>query len=102
MCANCFSTFDVLATQVLTAGAALHRPVRSQLAAAGWVRPIDMLGEEAHTVAFLQALDLDPVEILGADNVTAAATWQPQAFTRRRLTLRQNRRVQPATLAPGS
>jgi hypothetical protein len=88
MCANCLSTFDVVVSQALAAAAVLKRPVQARLAAAGWVAPIDVLGENAHTVSFLRSLDLDPVEILGADIVEAAASWTPTPWTRRRFALR--------------
>jgi hypothetical protein len=84
MCANCLSTFDVVVSQALAAGAILKRPVHARLASAGLVPPIDVLGENANTVAFLRSLDLDPVEILGADMVDAAALWTPTPWTRRR------------------
>lgn len=90
MCTNCFSSLDVVASQVLAAGAVLKRPVHTRLAVAGWVRPIDTLGEHATTVAFLRSLDLDPVEILGRDTVDAATQWNETPFVRRRL--------RPATL----
>ncbi len=85
MCANCLTTFDVVVSQAIAAGMVLKRPVQDRLAVAGLVRPFDQLGEHANTVAFLRSLDLDPVEILGADVVTAAATWQRAPWARRRL-----------------
>ena len=87
MCANCLSTFDVVVSQALAAGAILKRPVHERLAIAGLVPPIDTLGENANTVAFLRSLDLDPVEILGSDIVDAAAMWVKPAWTRRRFGL---------------
>jgi hypothetical protein len=85
MCANCLSTFDVVVSQTLFAGAVLKRPVQNRLAAAGLVRPFDQLGEHAQTVSFLRSLDLDPVEILGSDVVEASKSWRPAPWTRRRL-----------------
>ena len=85
MCANCLSTFDVVASQVLAAGAVLKRPVHNRLASARWVRPIDIVGELANTVVFLRSLDLDPIEVLGPDAVDAAATWTPVPWVRRRM-----------------
>jgi hypothetical protein len=84
MCANCLSTFDVVVSQALFAGAVLKRPVQDRLAAAGLVRPFDQLGEHAQTVSFLRSLDLDPVEILGAEVVEASKGWSPTPWTRRR------------------
>jgi hypothetical protein len=95
MCANCLSTFDVVVSQALFAGAVLKRPVQNRLAAAGVVRPFDQLGEHAQTVSFLRSLDLDPVEILGSDVVEAVKGWKPAPWTRRRLVAASiwNRRV---------
>jgi hypothetical protein len=87
MCANCLSTFDVVVSQALFAGAVLKRPVQDRLAVAGLVRPFDQLGEHAQTVSFLRSLELDPVEILGAEVVEAAQGWRPSPWTRRRLVL---------------
>jgi hypothetical protein len=84
MCANCLTTFDVVVSQAIAVGMVLKRPVQDRLAVAGLVRPFDQLGEHANTVAFLRSLDLDPVEILGADVVTAAATWKRAPWARRR------------------
>ena len=75
MCANCFSKLDVVVSQVVGAAVLLKRPAQDFLAERGVVAPYDELGELAHTVSFLRTLDLDPVEILGADAVGVAATW---------------------------
>ena len=84
MCANCLSTFDVVVSQALAAGYMLKAPLHRQLAAAGLVPPIDILGENANTVAFLRALDLDPVEIVGQEMVEATAMWVKQPWSRTR------------------
>ena len=75
MCVNCFSKLDVVVSQVIGASILLKRPTQDFLAELGVVAPYDELGELAYTVSFLQALDLDPVEILGTDAVDVAATW---------------------------
>lgn len=75
MCANCFSKLEVVVGQIAGAAVLLKRPTQDFLAELGVVAPYDELGELAHTVSFLRALDLDAVEILGADAVDAAATW---------------------------
>jgi hypothetical protein len=85
MCANCLTGFDFVVSQAIAVGTLLKRPVQDRLAIAGLVRPFDQLGEHANTVSFLRSLDLDPVEILGADVVAAAATWRRAPWTRRRL-----------------
>ena len=75
MCVNCLSKLDVVVGQVGAAAVLLKRPTQDFLAELGIVAPYDELGELAHTVSFLRSLDLDPVEILGADAVDVAATW---------------------------
>ena len=75
MCANCFSRLEVVVGQVAAASILLKRPVHDVLADFGVVAPIDDLGDLAYTVSFLDALDLDATEILGADAVAVAATW---------------------------
>jgi hypothetical protein len=75
MCANCFSKLDVVVGQVGAAAVLLKRPTQDFLADLGIVAPYDELGELAHTVSFLRALDLNAVEILGADAVDVASTW---------------------------
>lgn len=76
MCANCFSKLEVVVGQVVGAAVLLKRPTQDFLADLGVVAPYDELGELAHTVAFLRALDLDAEEILGADAVDVASTWK--------------------------
>ena len=75
MCVNCFSKLDVVVGQVVGASMLLKRPTQDFLAELGIVAPYDELGELAQTVSFLRALDLDAVEILGADAVEVASTW---------------------------
>lgn len=59
--------------------ALLREPAHRALAAAGVMAPPDPVGRDARTVGFLRALDLDPVEILGADAVGQADRWAPKA-----------------------
>jgi hypothetical protein len=87
MCANCLTGFDVVVSQAIAVGSLLKRPLQDRLALAGLVRPYDVLGEHANTVSFLRSLDLDPVDILGADVVSAADTWKPAPWSRRRFGL---------------
>ena len=75
MCANCFSKLEVVVGQVVGAAVLLKRPTQDFLAELGVVAPYDELGQLAHTVSFLRALDLDAVEILGSDAVDVASTW---------------------------
>ena len=75
MCVNCLSKLDIVVSQVIGASVLLKRPTQDFLADMGVVAPYDELGELAQTVSFLRALDLDAVEILGADAVEVAGTW---------------------------
>jgi hypothetical protein len=57
----------------------------------------DPVAHDVRTVAFLTALDLDPVEVLGAHAVDAASAWTPNTSWvpfRDRLPARRN--VAPA------
>ncbi len=87
MCANCISRAEVVVGQAGLAYAILREPVHNVLANAGIVAPIDPVKRDVRTVAFLRSLDLDPVEILGADVVDAAARWVPVPFYPRRWAL---------------
>lgn len=78
MCANCLSTAEVVAGQVALAAYVLKAPVHRALAACGLAAEPDPVAHDVTTVAFLRSLDLDPVEILGAGVVDAAARWAPQ------------------------
>jgi hypothetical protein len=71
MCMNCVSHADVVAGNVAALIGATSMAVR--LGEPAEVRAARRLAGEARTVAFLRRLDLDPVEILGADVVTHAA-----------------------------
>ena len=65
MCANCLSTAEVVAGQFGLAIYALKNPVHRALAAAGLANGPDPVGDDVRTIAFLRALDLDPVAVLG-------------------------------------
>ncbi|MGH9185922.1 MAG: hypothetical protein ACRD0U_08940 [Acidimicrobiales bacterium] len=78
MCMNCLSTSETIVAQGALAVALAHKPIHVLLAAAGLVAPPDERRRDARTVAFLRSLDLDPVEILGAQVVTRAEQWVPQ------------------------
>jgi hypothetical protein len=81
MCITCLSTAEAYAAQAALVVAVVKDPVRRVLAEAGLVAPADVVGRDARTVAFLRALDLDPVEVLGAEAVAAADRWVPQERT---------------------
>jgi len=56
----------------------LKDPVHRLLARNGLAAAPDPVANDVRTVAFLRSLQLDPVEILGADAVAAAEAWTPQ------------------------
>ncbi|MET0901774.1 MAG: hypothetical protein ABWZ52_00910 [Acidimicrobiales bacterium] len=87
MCVNCVSSTEVALAQAGLAAAVLRAPVHRLLASAGVVAPIDPVRRDVRTVAFLRSLDLDPVDVLGADVVAAADAWVPAPYERRRSAL---------------
>jgi hypothetical protein len=87
MCMNCVSSFEVHVGQVGLAAAVLRMPVHNALASAGLVAPYDPVRRDVRTVAFLRSLDLDPVEVLGDEAVTAADAWVPAPYVPRRWAL---------------
>jgi hypothetical protein len=78
MCMNCVSTAEATAAQAALLTAVFKDPVHRALAHAGLVAPPDPVKREVRTVSFLQALDLDPVEVLGQAAVDRARAWVPQ------------------------
>lgn len=87
MCANCISNAEVVIGKVILAAAILKDPAHRALHRAGLATAPDPVKHDVRTVAFLHSLDLDPVEILGADAVAAAARWVPQPQPARLLAL---------------
>ena len=83
MCANCVSTAEVVVGQALLVTAIVKEPVHRALAELGLVAPPDPVGREARTVMFLRRLELDPVEIVGAEMVARADAWVKPAPHRR-------------------
>lgn len=77
MCANCLSHAEVVAGHLALAAAVAKAPAHRFLCDLGLVDPPDPVARDARTVAFLRQLDLDPVEILGAEVVAAADRWTP-------------------------
>lgn len=75
MCVNCLTQAEVVAANVGLTAAVLKAPVHRFLADCGLVDRPNPLARDAHTVSFLRKLDLDPVEVLGADVVTEADAW---------------------------
>jgi len=84
MCVNCLSSAEVIGANVALTAAVLKAPIHRFLADLGLVDAPDPVRRDAHTVAFLRGLDLDPVEILGADVVDAADRWVPAPAQERR------------------
>ena len=86
MCANCVSKADVVVGSIAFGSYVLRGPVKSALVEAGILPEPHPLAVEMRTVAFLRDLDLDPVEILGDEVVTAVDTaraWTPAKVYRR-------------------
>jgi hypothetical protein len=71
------STGEVIVAQAAFLGFVLKGPVHRMLARAGLAPEPDPVAHDARTVGFLRSLDLDPVEILGADVVAEAEAWVP-------------------------
>lgn len=55
----------------------IRPPAHKMLAKLDLAPDPDPVAHDVRTVAFLEALDLDPVEALGAETVEAAAAWAP-------------------------
>ena len=87
MCMNCVSHAEVVAGQIGFVAAVFKDPVHRMLASAGIVAPYDPVQRDLRTVLFLRSLDLDPVEVLGAETVEAADAWVPVAYEPRRWAL---------------
>lgn len=99
MCANCVSKVDVVAGTIGLAAYVLKEPVKEGLRAVGLLPEAHRLAVEMRTVNFLRDLDLDPVEILGAD--TVAAVDVAQAFPRQ-IVYRRSVRDALRLVLPGS
>ncbi len=77
MCASCLSTAEVVACQAAFVGFVIKDPLHRALAKLDLVPDLDLVKRDTTTVHFLRSLDLDPVELLGADRVAAADAWVP-------------------------
>jgi len=69
MCTNCVGNADFVATNVVLAAAAVRVAVRA--GEPETLRRARSVVRDAHTVAFLRDLALDPVEVLGIEPVRA-------------------------------
>ncbi len=77
MCQNCLSTGEAVATLAAFTTYVVTPPVHRALARAGFAPDPDPVAHDVRTVAFLTALDLDPVAVLGQDVVDQASAWTP-------------------------
>lgn len=77
MCVNCLTNAEAAFAAVAFAGYVVKNPVHRALAQAGLAPDPDPVAHDVRTVAFLRGLDLDPVEVLGADVVAQAESWTP-------------------------
>lgn len=77
MCANCISNAEAAVAWAGVAGAIVKAPVHRALARGGLAPDPDPVAHDVRTIAFLEALDLDPVAVLGADVVDQASVWVP-------------------------
>jgi hypothetical protein len=75
MCQQCMSTAEQVLASAALIGVAVRDPLHRVLAQAGLVAEPDRVLRDTRTVAFLRALELDPVEILGQEVVAAADAW---------------------------
>jgi hypothetical protein len=72
MCANCLTTFEFVAGKVAFAAWLGAEPAHRALANLGVVEARDLVARDTRTIAFLRSLELDPVELLGAEVVARA------------------------------
>jgi hypothetical protein len=77
MCSNCLSTAETAIASMAFIGWTAKPPLHRALARLGVLNAPDPVAHDVTTVAFLRSLDLDPVEVLGADVVAAAEAWTP-------------------------
>ena len=79
MCVNCMSKAEAALAAAGFVGYAVKGPVHRALAAADLAPDPDPVAHDVRTVAFLEALDLDPVEVLGQDVVDQTSAWVPDS-----------------------
>lgn len=77
MCANCLSNAEAAAAWVGVAAYVLKPKVHQTLANCGLAPEPDPVAVDVRTVAFLRALDLDPIEAIGPVAVAQADSWIP-------------------------
>jgi hypothetical protein len=96
MCGSCLTQAEHVAATAALAVALVKAPAHRFLASAGLVPAADTVGRDARTVAFLRALELDPVSVLGADVVAAADEWAYEASPAAAFRARRAARGAPA------
>ena len=79
MCVNCMSNTEAAIASAAIVGYVVKAPVHRALAAVGLAPEPDPVAHDVRTVAFLRALDLDPVDALGTDVVAQAEAWVPSS-----------------------
>ena len=72
MCVNCMSNAEAAVATACFVGYAVRGPAHRALAELDLARDPDPIVHDVRTVGFLRALDLDPVEALGAGVVRRA------------------------------
>lgn len=77
MCQSCLSTAEAAAAFAAFTTYIVKPPMHRALARAGLAPDPDPVAHDVRTVAFLTALDLDPVAVLGQDVVDHASAWTP-------------------------
>jgi len=77
MCVNCMSNAEAAGAAAVAATYFLKPPIHRLLAAVDLAPDPDPIAHDVRTVAFLEALDIDPVEALGANAVAQASAWTP-------------------------
>lgn len=83
MCANCVNRLDVALSTAAIGAYLFKEPVHDALVGLGLAPERHPLARDMRAVNFLRDLDLDPVEILGAE--TVAAVDVAQAHPRERV-----------------
>lgn len=79
MCVNCMSNVEAAGAAAMAATYFLKPPIHRMLAKVDLAPDPDPVAHDVRTVAFLEALDLDPVEVLGAGVVAQASAWSPDS-----------------------
>ena len=77
MCVNCLSNAEAAGAAAIAATYFLKPPVHKVLAKLDLAPDPDPIAHDVRTVAFLQALGLDPIDALGTEAVAAATAWTP-------------------------